>query len=56
VKSWIWLNAESNEEDVMLYNLCLHLNGISVTTALAAATVFVLITLVKERKDERKRA
>ena len=40
----------------MLYSLCLHLNGISVTSALTAAIVFVLIILVKEKKDERKRA
>lgn len=40
----------------MLYNLCLHLNEVCVTSALAAATVFVLISIAKERKDERKRA
>jgi len=40
----------------MLYNLCLHLNGFSVTSALSVATVFVLISIIKEKKDERKRA
>lgn len=40
----------------MLYNLCLHLNGIYVTSALTAATIFVLISIAKEKKDERKRA
>ncbi len=40
----------------MLYNLCLHLHGLWVTTALTAATIFVLISLAKEKNDERKRA
>ena len=40
----------------MIYNLCLHLNGAYVTSALSAATVFVLISIIKEKKDERKRA
>ncbi len=40
----------------MLYNLSLNLHGIYVTSALVAATVFVLISLVKEKRDERKRA
>ena len=40
----------------MLYSLCLHLHGISVPSALTAATIFVLITIAKEKRDERKRA
>ncbi len=40
----------------MLYNLCLHLHGLYLTSALAAATVFVLIFMAKEKRDERKRA
>lgn len=40
----------------MLYNLCLHLHGMYFTSAVAAATVFVLISIVKEKSDERKRA
>jgi hypothetical protein len=40
----------------MIYNLCLHLNGFSVVPPLAVATIFVLISIIKERKDERKRA
>ena len=40
----------------MLYNLCLHLNEISVTSALTAATIFILISVAREKKDERKRA
>jgi hypothetical protein len=40
----------------MLYNFCLHLNGIYATSALTAATVFVLISILKEKNDERKRA
>ncbi len=40
----------------MLYNLCLHLNGMHVTAALTVTTAFVLITLIKEKRDERKRA
>ncbi len=40
----------------MIYNLCLHLNGVFVTFALTAAMAFVLISIVKEKRDERKRA
>jgi hypothetical protein len=40
----------------MLYNLCLHLHGISFISAIAAATVFVVISLAKEKSHERKRA
>ena len=40
----------------MLYNLCLHMNGMHVATALTVTTAFVLITLIKEKRDERKRA
>jgi len=40
----------------MIYNLCLHLNGFYVAPALAAAMFFVLISIIKERNDERKRA
>jgi hypothetical protein len=40
----------------MLYQMCLHLHGIYLPAALAAATLFVLISLIKEKIDERKRA
>ncbi|WP_279342462.1 hypothetical protein [Geotalea sp. SG265] len=40
----------------MLYNLSLHLNAFYVTAAMTLAGVFVLISLIKEKKDERKRA
>jgi hypothetical protein len=40
----------------MLYNLCLHLNGPHLVSAIAAATVFVFIFMVKEKRHERKRA
>ena len=40
----------------MLYNLCLHLDGMCVTSALTAATIFVCTLMAKEKKDERKRA
>ncbi|KAF0216546.1 MAG: hypothetical protein FD174_3640 [Geobacteraceae bacterium] len=40
----------------MLYNISLHLHGIFLASALAVATVFVLISIVKEKHDERKRA
>jgi hypothetical protein len=40
----------------MIYNLCLHLNGIYVTSALTVATIFVLISIIKEKNHERKRA
>jgi hypothetical protein len=40
----------------MIYNLCLHMHGFYVTSALSVATVFVLISIIKEKKDERKRA
>ena len=40
----------------MLYNLSLNLQGVWAMAALAVATVFVFISLTKERNDERKRA
>jgi hypothetical protein len=40
----------------MLYNLCLQIHGPHLATALAAASVFVLIIMAKEKRDERKRA
>ncbi len=40
----------------MLYNLCLHLHGISTAAALTAATIFVLIAIAKEKRDGRKGA
>ncbi|SNB46161.1 hypothetical protein SAMN06269301_1605 [Geobacter sp. DSM 9736] len=41
----------------MIYNLTLHLNDtLFVSSALVTATVFVFISLVKEKRDERKRA
>jgi hypothetical protein len=40
----------------MLYNLSLHVNVSHLAAALAVASCFVIISMVKERKDERKRA
>jgi hypothetical protein len=40
----------------MLYQMCLHPHGMYLPAALAAAAVFVLISLIKEKRDERKRA
>ena len=40
----------------MIYNLCLHLHGFYVAPALAVAMIFILISIIKEKKDERKRA
>ncbi len=40
----------------MIYNLCLHLNGYYVAPALAVAMIFVLISIIKEKGHERKRA
>jgi hypothetical protein len=40
----------------MLYNLSLHLNAFYVAAAMTLAGAFVLISLIKEKKDERKRA
>ena len=40
----------------MLYNMCLHLNGVVLATVVAVATVIMLISTVKEKRDERKRA
>ena len=39
----------------MLYSLCLNLHGISIPSALTAATIFVVITIAKEKRHERKR-
>ena len=40
----------------MLYNLSLHLNVLHLAAAVAVASGFVIISMVKERNDERKRA
>ena len=40
----------------MIYNLCLHLNGFYLAPALAVAMIFVLISVIKEKNHERKRA
>ncbi len=40
----------------MIYNLCLHLHGFYVVPALTVAMIFVFISIIKEKKDERKRA
>ena len=40
----------------MLYNLSLHYNGLHIIFAITLAVAFVLISLIKEKKDERKRA
>lgn len=40
----------------MLYNLSLHVNMLLFPSALAAATITLLISRIKEKRDERKRA
>ena len=40
----------------MLYLLALKLNAIHVIQAVLISTMFVLLLIVKERKNERKRA
>ena len=40
----------------MFYHLSLNFNGFHAILAMTITTLFVLITLAKEKKDERKRA
>jgi hypothetical protein len=40
----------------MFYNLALNFNGFHAVLALTVTMLFIVITLAKERKDERKRA
>lgn len=40
----------------MFYNLALQSTGFHVVLALAVAMIFIIITLAKEKRDERKRA
>lgn len=40
----------------MLFNLCLHCKGLFLTSAATAATLIFLISSIKEKCDERKRA
>lgn len=40
----------------MLYNLTLGYNGFHLIMALTVSVLFLVITLAKEKKDERKRA
>jgi hypothetical protein len=43
-------------EKAMFYNLALNFNGFHASLALTVTMLFIVITLAKERKDERKRA
>ncbi len=40
----------------MLFNLCIHLKSVYVTSALAVGAFLYLLSLVKEHLDDRKRA
>ena len=40
----------------MLYNLCLHFHGTYLIAAMTLVATFVLISIIKEKRDERKRA
>lgn len=40
----------------MLYNLSLHLNPLLLSVTVSATIMMFIILLVKEKKDERKRA
>lgn len=40
----------------MLYALSLHMNEVFLSSAFVAATVFTLISLIKEKNHERKGA
>lgn len=40
----------------MFYNLTLHFNSFHAVMALAITTLFLVITLAKEKRNERKRA
>ena len=41
---------------IMFYNLAVNLNGFHAVLAITVTTLFVIITLAKEKRDERKRA
>ena len=40
----------------MLYNLALNFDGFHASLALTVTLLFLVITLAKEKRDERKRA
>jgi len=40
----------------MLYNLSLHMHEFHIVLSLTVAMLFIVITFVKEKRDERKRA
>lgn len=40
----------------MLYNICLHLHGAHLASAALITMAFLVIFIVKEKRDERKRA
>lgn len=40
----------------MLFNLCIHLKSVYVTSALAVGVFLYLLSLLKEHLDDRKRA
>lgn len=40
----------------MLFNISLHFNEFYLPVSVTLATAFVFISIIKEKKDERKRA
>lgn len=39
----------------MLFNLCLYLKGIYMTSALVLIAAYFIVASIKEKRDERKR-
>lgn len=40
----------------MIYNICMQLHGSHLATAVMVTMAFLVISIVKEKRDERKRA
>ena len=40
----------------MIYNICMQLHGSQLATTAMLTMVFLVISIVKEKRDERKRA
>ena len=45
-----------NVENIMLYNLTLNFSHVPLVQAISISALFVVLSIIKEKKNERKRA
>jgi hypothetical protein len=52
----VYIPSSAGREEAMFYNLALNFNGFHAVLSLAVTMLFIVITLTKERNNERTRA